>query len=54
MLVTEPTNATIINGKNLSIRVATVTWTSDLFLNAIARPKYSPTLSGVIVPAENP
>jgi len=54
MLVTEPTNATIINGKNLSMRVATVTCISDLFLNTIARPKYSPTLSGVIIPAEKP
>ena len=54
MIDIEPKNATIISGKNLSTRVAIVTWISGLFLNAIARPKYSPTLAGVIAPADKP
>ena len=50
----EPKNTTIIRGKNLSTKVATVTWSSGLFLNAMARPKYSPTRAGVIAPADKP
>jgi hypothetical protein len=54
ILETVPRKATIIKGKNLSIKVAAVTCKIDLSLNAIALPKYSPTLKGVIIPAEKP
>ena len=54
MLDIEPRKATIIRGKNLSVKVAAVTWTSGLSLKAIARPKYSPIRAGVIKPADNP
>jgi hypothetical protein len=50
----DPRKATINKGKNLSNRVATVTWTIDLSLNSIPLPKYSPMRNGVIIPAEKP
>ena len=54
MLAIDPRNVTITKGKNLSTKVAAVTWSSGLFLNAIASPNYSPIRTGVIAPADNP
>jgi hypothetical protein len=50
----DPRKATITKGNNLSTKVAAVTLNTDLSLKAIALPKYSPILKGVIIPAENP
>jgi hypothetical protein len=49
-----PRNVTIINGKNLSIRVAIVMIENGLSLKLIDLPKNSPTRIGVIIPPEKP
>jgi hypothetical protein len=54
ILAKEPANANTARGKNLSIKVATVTCNSVLLEKRKALPTYSPILKGVNAPAANP